>query len=156
MVYVHDISFIVSVCFIKRYVEQLICTRFFVQLVFTWLNMLVLPMWNYVIPKIWRLLKFIESVNLSLNVLMFYLDTDFSSLVRWKHTFYDYPWTKNRYSTKYMVPINLTCPHCLQHFFFEHLFHLYSIYTVSKWNQQLIWTEYLLFRLRKNDRSLRQ
>ena len=25
-----------------------------------------------------------------------------------------------------MVPINLTCPHCLQHFFFEHLFHLYS------------------------------
>jgi len=24
-----------------------------------------------------------------------------------------------------MVPINLTCPHCLQHFFFEHLFHLY-------------------------------
>ena len=24
-----------------------------------------------------------------------------------------------------MVPINLTCPHCLQHFFFVHLFHLY-------------------------------
>ena len=24
-----------------------------------------------------------------------------------------------------MVPKNLTCPHCLQHFFFEHLFHLY-------------------------------
>ena len=24
-----------------------------------------------------------------------------------------------------MVPINLTCPHCLQHFFFEHLLHLY-------------------------------
>jgi len=24
-----------------------------------------------------------------------------------------------------MRPINLTCPHCLQHFFFEHLFHLY-------------------------------
>ena len=24
-----------------------------------------------------------------------------------------------------MVPINLTCPHCLQHFLFEHLFHLY-------------------------------
>jgi len=24
-----------------------------------------------------------------------------------------------------MVPINLTCPHFLQHFFFEHLFHLY-------------------------------
>jgi len=24
-----------------------------------------------------------------------------------------------------MVPTNLTCPHCLQHFFFEHLFHLY-------------------------------
>ena len=24
-----------------------------------------------------------------------------------------------------MVPINLTCPRCLQHFFFEHLFHLY-------------------------------
>ena len=23
-----------------------------------------------------------------------------------------------------MVPINLTCPHCLQHFFFEYLFHL--------------------------------
>jgi len=27
-----------------------------------------------------------------------------------------------------MVPINLTCPHCLQHFFFEHLFHLYYMY----------------------------
>ena len=26
-----------------------------------------------------------------------------------------------------MVLINLTCPHCLQHFFFEHLFHLYAI-----------------------------
>ena len=26
-----------------------------------------------------------------------------------------------------MVPIILTCPHCLQHCFFEHLFHLYSI-----------------------------
>jgi len=25
-----------------------------------------------------------------------------------------------------MVPINLICPHCLQHFFFEHLFHLYD------------------------------
>jgi len=25
----------------------------------------------------------------------------------------------------FMVPINLTCPHCLQHFFFEHLLHLY-------------------------------
>ena len=24
-----------------------------------------------------------------------------------------------------MVPINLTCPHCLQHSFFEHLLHLY-------------------------------
>jgi len=24
-----------------------------------------------------------------------------------------------------MVPINLTCPHCLQHFFFEHPLHLY-------------------------------
>jgi len=24
-----------------------------------------------------------------------------------------------------MVPINLTCQHCLQHFFFEHLLHLY-------------------------------
>jgi len=24
-----------------------------------------------------------------------------------------------------MVPINLTCLYCLQHFFFEHLFHLY-------------------------------
>jgi len=24
------------------------------------------------------------------------------------------------------VPINLTCPNCLQHFVFEHLFHLYS------------------------------
>ena len=24
-----------------------------------------------------------------------------------------------------MVPINLTCQHCLQHFFFVHLFHLY-------------------------------
>jgi len=32
-----------------------------------------------------------------------------------------------------MMPINLTCPHCL-HFFFEHLFHLYiqkqSIFTL--------------------------
>jgi len=27
-----------------------------------------------------------------------------------------------------MLPINLTCPHCLQHFFFEHLFHLYNIF----------------------------
>jgi len=27
-----------------------------------------------------------------------------------------------------MVPIILTCPHCLQHFFFEHL-HLYYIIT---------------------------
>ena len=26
-----------------------------------------------------------------------------------------------------MVPTNLTCPHCLQHFFFEHLFHLYLL-----------------------------
>jgi len=24
-----------------------------------------------------------------------------------------------------MVHINLTCAHCLQHFFFEHLFHFY-------------------------------
>ena len=32
-----------------------------------------------------------------------------------------------------MVPINLTCPHCLQHFFFEHLFHLY--YETLKTNQ---------------------
>jgi len=24
-----------------------------------------------------------------------------------------------------MVPIKWICPHCLQHFFFEHLFHLY-------------------------------
>jgi len=32
-----------------------------------------------------------------------------------------------------MVPINLTCPHCLQHFFSEHLFHLYwHIYIVYK------------------------
>jgi len=27
-----------------------------------------------------------------------------------------------------MVPIKLTCPHCLQHFFFEHLFHYIVIY----------------------------
>jgi len=27
-----------------------------------------------------------------------------------------------------MVPINWTCPHCLQHFFFEHIFHLYFPY----------------------------
>jgi len=27
-----------------------------------------------------------------------------------------------------MVSIILTCPHCLQHFFFEHLFHLYWQY----------------------------
>ena len=27
-----------------------------------------------------------------------------------------------------MVPLNLTCPHCLQHFFFEHLFHLYLLH----------------------------
>ena len=26
------------------------------------------------------------------------------------------------------VPINLTCPHCLQHFVFEHLFHLYYLF----------------------------
>ena len=25
-----------------------------------------------------------------------------------------------------MVPIHSTCPHCLQHFVFEHHFHLYS------------------------------
>ena len=25
-----------------------------------------------------------------------------------------------------MVPINLICPHCLQHFFFDYLLHLYS------------------------------
>jgi len=28
-----------------------------------------------------------------------------------------------------MVP-NLTCPQCLQHFFFEHLFHLYLRYPI--------------------------
>jgi len=31
-----------------------------------------------------------------------------------------------------MVPINLTCPHCLQHFFFEHLLHLY-FFTKCVW-----------------------
>jgi len=41
----------------------------------------------------------------------------------------------------YMVPINLTCPHCLQHFFFEHLFHLYytfydmCVYTLRMYGQ---------------------
>ena len=34
-----------------------------------------------------------------------------------------------------MVPINLTCPHCLQHFFFEHLLHLYFLTaTVVIWH----------------------
>ena len=31
-----------------------------------------------------------------------------------------------------IVPINLTCPHCLQHFFFEHLLHLYYPVTYFK------------------------
>jgi len=30
-----------------------------------------------------------------------------------------------------MVPINLTCSHCLQHFSFEHLFHLYHLIEIS-------------------------
>ena len=34
-----------------------------------------------------------------------------------------------------IVPINLTCPHCLQHFFFEHLFHLYYVINVYGYNQ---------------------
>ena len=35
-----------------------------------------------------------------------------------------------------MVPINLTCHYCLQHFVFEHLFHLYIHYclTLFTWN----------------------
>jgi len=37
-----------------------------------------------------------------------------------------------------MVPINSTCPHCLQHFFFEHLFHIYLFYRLAFFHVQQI------------------
>jgi len=33
---------------------------------------------------------------------------------------------------------NLTCPHCLQHFVFEHLFHLYLIYDSNYFSPKAI------------------
>ena len=51
------------------------------------------------------------------NILSFQF-VSYSLLYLWKHM--------QTHRIIVMVPINLTCPHCLQHFFFEHLFHLYS------------------------------
>ena len=37
-----------------------------------------------------------------------------------------------------MVPLNMTYLHCLQHSLFEHLFNLYSNWTIMNW---LSWTK---------------